>query len=111
MLTSLGLCGSDLHGTPPRFRSETRTLIFALLCFFLSPQWLIWWQKVYRGHEKRARTGYVIGHEYTGVILAVGSGVKKFKPGDHVISPFTRYDRTQLSRLMRVARAENVSIV
>lgn len=47
--------------------------------------------KVYRGHEKCTRTGFVIGHEFTGIILSVGSGVKNFKKGDHVISPFTRY--------------------
>ena len=44
----------------------------------------------YRGHEKRWRTGFVIGHEFVGNILLVGSRVTNFKPGDHVVAPFTR---------------------
>jgi threonine dehydrogenase-like Zn-dependent dehydrogenase len=47
--------------------------------------------KVYRGHEHKTRKGYIIGHEFTGTILSVGKGVKNFKSGDHVVSPFTRY--------------------
>jgi len=53
----------------------------------------------------------VIGHEYTGIILAVGSGVKNFKVGDHVISPFTRYDGTNFPLDNELVRAGNVSIV
>ena len=59
-------------------------------------------KKVYRGHEKTIRTGYIIGHEFTGTIMAVGSGVKHFKPGDKVVSPFTRYPpRLRLEKLKR----------
>ena len=47
-------------------------------------------EKVYLGHEKSARTGFIIGHEFTGTVISVGSGVKKFKAGDKVVSPFTR---------------------
>jgi threonine dehydrogenase-like Zn-dependent dehydrogenase len=46
---------------------------------------------VYRGHEKKNRTGYTIGHEFTGEILFRGSRVRKFRVGDKVISPFTTY--------------------
>ena len=53
----------------------------------------------------------MIGHEYTGVILAVGSGVTTFKVGDHVISPFTRYDATNFPLDDELVHAENVSIV
>ncbi len=31
--------------------------------------------------------GYVVGHEYVGVVEKVGSGVKDFRPGDRVIGP------------------------
>lgn len=54
--------------------------------------------KVYRGHEKIYKTGYVIGHEFTGIILDVGSGVQNFKKGDHVVSPFTRYYSFEMQR-------------
>ena len=67
--------------------------------------------KVYRGHEKRARTGFIIGHEFTGVILSAGSGVKNFKPGDHVVSPFTTFILFELRGTNNVAHAGSVSIV
>jgi 2-desacetyl-2-hydroxyethyl bacteriochlorophyllide A dehydrogenase len=35
--------------------------------------------------------GYVLGHEYTGVIERVGSSVKLFKPGDRVVGPPAPY--------------------
>jgi threonine dehydrogenase-like Zn-dependent dehydrogenase len=44
----------------------------------------------YRGHESRWRTGFIIGHEFVGKIVMVGVKVKDFKPGDHIVSPFTR---------------------
>lgn len=44
----------------------------------------------YRGHESRWRTGFIIGHEFVGKIVMVGAKVKDFKPGDHIVSPFTR---------------------
>ena len=28
-------------------------------------------------------------HEFTGVVTEVGSGVKNFEKGDHIVSPFT----------------------
>jgi len=71
-------------------------------------------KKVYRGHEKRTRTGFIIGHEFTGTILSVGSGVQKFTPGDKVVSPFTRYPRsppTIKKVLRRIVPVGNVSIV
>lgn len=51
---------------------------------------------VYRGHEKGTRSGYIIGHEFTGTVLSVGSGVKNFKSGDQVVSPFTRYGSVRM---------------
>ena len=45
--------------------------------------------------DQHGRDGYyntplpaVFGHEGAGVVLAVGSGVTKFKPGDHVVMSF-----------------------
>ncbi len=35
--------------------------------------------------------GYVLGHEYTGIIEQVGSSVKYFKPGDRVVGPPAPY--------------------
>ena len=29
------------------------------------------------------------GHEFTGIVDVVGDGVKEFKKGDKVVSPFT----------------------
>jgi Alcohol dehydrogenase GroES-like domain len=63
---------------------------------------------VYRGQEKRISTGYIIGHEFTGVVLSVGSEVKLFKQGDPVVSPFTRLSYTQ--ERLTVALVESVSI-
>lgn len=34
-------------------------------------------------------TGFIMGHEFTGVISEVGDSVKNFKKGDKVVSPFT----------------------
>ncbi|KKK15095.1 putative zinc-containing alcohol dehydrogenase [Aspergillus ochraceoroseus] len=36
-----------------------------------------------------SETGFVMGHEFTGEVTAVGSHVQKFRPGDRVVSPFT----------------------
>jgi threonine dehydrogenase-like Zn-dependent dehydrogenase len=30
-----------------------------------------------------------MGHEYTGIVVEVGSDVKTLKPGDRIVSPFT----------------------
>ncbi|PLB43429.1 putative zinc-containing alcohol dehydrogenase [Aspergillus steynii IBT 23096] len=43
---------------------------------------------VFRGHQK-SPTGFIMGHEFTGEIVAVGADVQKFKKGDRVVSPFT----------------------
>ncbi|KAJ2972282.1 hypothetical protein NQ176_g7246 [Zarea fungicola] len=44
----------------------------------------------YRGHSKNNMLpGYICGHEGTGIIAEVGSAVKNFKKGDHVIAPFS----------------------
>lgn len=42
----------------------------------------------YRGHIKGAK-GQIIGHEFTGEIIAIGDEVKSFKVGDEVLSTFT----------------------
>ncbi|KAK9474892.1 chaperonin 10-like protein [Dipodascopsis tothii] len=44
---------------------------------------------VYRGIEPVSSTGFVMGHEMTGVVHEVGAGVTRFKVGDKVVSPFT----------------------
>lgn len=43
---------------------------------------------VFRGHQPSA-TGFIMGHEFTGEVVEVGSDVKLFKKGDRVVSPFT----------------------
>ncbi|EEP82020.1 conserved hypothetical protein [Uncinocarpus reesii 1704] len=43
---------------------------------------------VFRGHQPSS-TGFIMGHEYTGVVSEVGSDVKTVKPGDKIVSPFT----------------------
>lgn len=43
---------------------------------------------VFRGHQP-SDTGFIMGHEFTGVVVEAGSGVKSVKLGDKVVSPFT----------------------
>jgi len=43
---------------------------------------------VFRGHQPSA-TGFIMGHEFTGVVKEVGKDVKTVKVGDKVVSPFT----------------------
>ncbi|KAM0755389.1 GroES-like protein [Meredithblackwellia eburnea MCA 4105] len=43
---------------------------------------------IYRGHQPPPYE-YVMGHEFCGHIVSVGKGVKNFKIGDKVVSPFT----------------------
>ncbi|KAI0389472.1 GroES-like protein [Xylariaceae sp. FL0594] len=43
---------------------------------------------VFRGHQASA-TGFIMGHEFTGVVHEVGSDVTSVKPGDAVVCPFT----------------------
>ncbi len=44
---------------------------------------------VYHGRETGIDTGTVLGHEFTGEVVETGKGVRAFKKGDHVVSPFT----------------------
>ncbi len=43
---------------------------------------------VFRGHQPSA-TGFIMGHEFTGVIEELGNDVKMLKKGDNVVVPFT----------------------
>jgi threonine dehydrogenase-like Zn-dependent dehydrogenase len=44
---------------------------------------------VYRGLETGLDAGTVMGHEFAGEVVAVGTGVARVRPGDRVASPFT----------------------
>lgn len=43
---------------------------------------------IYHGLVPDTRVGMTFGHEFTGIVEAVGSGVEKLKVGDHVLVPF-----------------------
>ncbi|KAJ6785883.1 hypothetical protein PWT90_05459 [Aphanocladium album] len=43
---------------------------------------------VYRGHQPSG-TGFIMGHEFTGIVVEAGTDVKTLKVGDKVVSPFT----------------------
>jgi len=43
----------------------------------------------FRGHETGLDVGTVLGHEFQGVIVEVGAAVERWKPGDHVVAPFS----------------------
>ncbi|KAH6632886.1 chaperonin 10-like protein [Boeremia exigua] len=43
---------------------------------------------VFRGHQP-SNTGFIMGHEVTGVVDKVGEDVKNLVPGDSVVCPFT----------------------
>ncbi|KAM5352844.1 hypothetical protein ACJ41O_005566 [Fusarium nematophilum] len=43
---------------------------------------------VFRGHQP-SPTGFIMGHEFTGVIKEVGSAVQNFSKGDSIVCPFT----------------------
>lgn len=43
---------------------------------------------VFRGHQPSA-TGFIMGHEFTGTVYAVGSSVSSVATGDTIVSPFT----------------------
>lgn len=44
---------------------------------------------IYHGREAGLDSGTVMGHEFVGTIVEVGTGVESFKNGDPVMSPFT----------------------
>ncbi|EGX43720.1 hypothetical protein AOL_s00215g456 [Orbilia oligospora ATCC 24927] len=44
---------------------------------------------VYRGVEKKDVTGFIMGHEFVGTVVEVGSAVTSAKVGDKVVAPFT----------------------
>ncbi|KAJ5945039.1 hypothetical protein N7516_005207 [Penicillium verrucosum] len=43
---------------------------------------------VFRGHQKSG-TEFIMGHEFTGEVVELGSDIKNFRKGDRVVSPFT----------------------
>ncbi|KAI0014144.1 GroES-like protein [Xylariaceae sp. FL0662B] len=43
---------------------------------------------VFRGHQASS-TGFIMGHEFTGTVVAAGKDVKSATVGDKVVSPFT----------------------
>lgn len=43
---------------------------------------------VFRGHQP-SKTGFIMGHEFTGTVIKVGSAVKSLTVGDVVVCPFT----------------------
>jgi threonine dehydrogenase-like Zn-dependent dehydrogenase len=43
---------------------------------------------LYNGNVPDTRVGMTFGHEFTGVVVEVGSDVNKVKVGDHVLVPF-----------------------
>ncbi|KND92847.1 putative zinc-binding alcohol dehydrogenase [Tolypocladium ophioglossoides CBS 100239] len=82
---------------------------------------------VYRGHEQDPGNGFIMGHEFAGVIVEAGPSVKTVQVGDNVVSPFTvccgecfyckhgftsRCDKCQLfgSRLLDGGQAEYVRV-
>ncbi|KAG5793710.1 hypothetical protein H9Q69_007222 [Fusarium xylarioides] len=43
---------------------------------------------IYRGHQP-SDTGFIMGHEFTGTVVQIGSAVKTISIGDKVVAPFT----------------------
>ncbi|KAF6843682.1 alcohol dehydrogenase, GroES-like domain-containing protein [Colletotrichum musicola] len=43
---------------------------------------------VFRGHQP-SETGFIMGHEFTGIVVEKGSAVTSVDVGDRVVSPFT----------------------
>ena len=44
---------------------------------------------IYRGKIPMMKTGDILGHEFMGVVEAVGGAVTRVRPGDRVVVPFT----------------------
>ena len=44
---------------------------------------------VFHGRERGIDINTIMGHEFVGTVIEVGSDVSEFKPGDRVLSPFT----------------------
>jgi alcohol dehydrogenase len=42
---------------------------------------------ILHGLMPKMEPGFILGHEYTGVVHEVGSGVARFRPGDRVVGP------------------------
>lgn len=43
---------------------------------------------VYRGHQP-SPTGFIMGHEFTGIVKEIGKEVRSVRVGDKIVSPFT----------------------
>ncbi|KAI1133058.1 GroES-like protein [Nemania abortiva] len=43
---------------------------------------------MFRGHEATG-TGFIMGHEFTGTVVAAGKDVQTVKTGDRIVAPFT----------------------
>ena len=43
---------------------------------------------VFRGHQP-SKTGFIMGHEFTGTVVEKGNDVKTLAVGDVIVSPFT----------------------
>ncbi|KAI3484954.1 hypothetical protein L1887_51845 [Cichorium endivia] len=44
---------------------------------------------IYRGHQPVPHYDFVLGHEFVGSVHTIGEGIKNWKQGDKVVSPFT----------------------
>lgn len=44
---------------------------------------------LFRGHEQTKTTGFVMGHEFTGIVVVAGEDVKTVQVGDKIVAPFT----------------------
>lgn len=44
---------------------------------------------IYRGAEDPGSTQFVMGHEFTGVVVETGDAVQNVTVGDKIVSPFT----------------------
>lgn len=55
----------------------------ALMLIFMSSE-----LHVLRGHQP-SKTGFIMGHEFTGTVAEAGSDVKSVTAGDNIVSPFT----------------------